>query len=62
MIIKILTFIFGNKPSQVFKRVVILVCVVAISIMMILNVGCGFKIGGFHFDWTPADVSIKKDI
>lgn len=56
--LKILTFIFGDKPAQRFRRVIIYTVVVAVSIMLTVNVGCGVKDGKFYFEWKPADVKI----
>lgn len=56
--LKVLAFIFGDNPGRRFKRVIIYTIVVSVSVMLILNVGCGVKEGKFYFEWKPADVKI----
>jgi hypothetical protein len=56
---KMFTALLDMLKSKFFWRFLILASLVSISVMLILNVGCGYKDGSFYFDWKPADVKIE---
>lgn len=50
----------GNTKGQKFYRFLLLFITFAVSIMLIVNVGCDETKGGLY--WKPADVSFHKTI
>lgn len=58
----IIKLIFGENPKKRFIHFIILTIIICVSLMLILNAGCGIKIKNFYFEWKPANVEIKKQL
>lgn len=61
-IILILNYIFGANPKMRFKRILLTLVIIILSVMAFLNVSCGVdKKGDWYIRWSPgAKVEISR--